>query len=201
MKQFLSIMILILNFQIHVIADDIRDFEIEGMSVGDNLLDHTKSLGVTKNYILKKKFTFYPASKRLGLLAFIDRGNYKTYYKVQFTVNPDDYQIHRIGGFIKVSDQKNCLEKQKNIISDLENSFQSYQKYEDDKFTPHPADKTGKSVANGIYLDLPSGDTALVECYFWSEEYRKKQGGGHEPNLRVTLSDKNANDFIDQEAY
>ena len=39
MKRLLLILILILSFQTLVKADDIRDFEIEGMNVGDSLLN------------------------------------------------------------------------------------------------------------------------------------------------------------------
>ena len=40
MKKFISILILILGFQSWTKADDIRDFEIEGLSIGDSLLNH-----------------------------------------------------------------------------------------------------------------------------------------------------------------
>ena len=40
MKKLLLILILTFNFQSSTIADDIRDFEIEGISIGDSLLDH-----------------------------------------------------------------------------------------------------------------------------------------------------------------
>ena len=200
MKKLFIIIIIFISFQTLSKADDIRDFEIEGISVGDSLLNHAKTIGVTKKYILDKNFAFYPGSRRLALLAFSDRGNYNTYYKLQVTVNPNDYKIHRIGGFIKILNKNDCLDKQKRIIKDLENSFTSFEKFNDVKFTEHTADKSGKSIANGIYLDLPSGDTAMVECYIWSDEYRKKHGG-HEDNLRVTLSNKNGNDFVNNEAY
>ena len=39
MKRLLLILILTLSFQTLTKADDIRDFEIEGMSIGDSLLD------------------------------------------------------------------------------------------------------------------------------------------------------------------
>ena len=42
MKRLLLILILTINFQSLTKADDIRDFEIEGISVGDSLLDHFK---------------------------------------------------------------------------------------------------------------------------------------------------------------
>ena len=39
MKRLLLILILTLSFQSLSKADDIRDFEIEGMSIGDSLLE------------------------------------------------------------------------------------------------------------------------------------------------------------------
>ena len=51
MKRLLLILILTLSFQSWTKADDIRDFEIEGISVGDSLLDY-----FTKEEIKKKKF-------------------------------------------------------------------------------------------------------------------------------------------------
>ena len=39
MKRLLFILILTLSFQSWTKADDIKDFEIEGMSIGDSLLD------------------------------------------------------------------------------------------------------------------------------------------------------------------
>ena len=40
MKILLSILVLIFNLQSFVKADDISEFEIEGMSIGDSLLDY-----------------------------------------------------------------------------------------------------------------------------------------------------------------
>ena len=55
LRVFISIIILIFSFQSLSKADDIRDFEIEGISVGDSLLNHAKTIGVTKKYILDKR--------------------------------------------------------------------------------------------------------------------------------------------------
>jgi len=116
MKKLLGIVALGLLLTLSAKADDIRDFEIEGISIGDSLLNHAKTIGVTKKYILDKNFAFYPGSRRLALLAFSDRGNYNTYYKLQVTVNPNDYIIHRIGGFIKILNKNDCLDKQKELL-------------------------------------------------------------------------------------
>ena len=40
MRVFIAVLVLIFSFQSLTKADDIRDFEIEGMSIGDSLLDY-----------------------------------------------------------------------------------------------------------------------------------------------------------------
>ena len=40
MRVFLAVLVLIFSLQSWTNADDVRDFEIEGMSIGDSLLDH-----------------------------------------------------------------------------------------------------------------------------------------------------------------
>ena len=57
MKRLLLILILTLSFQSWTKADDIRDFEIEGMSIGDSLLKYV-SLDE-----IKKNMKSYPGSK------------------------------------------------------------------------------------------------------------------------------------------
>ena len=48
MERLLLIIILTLSFQTLTKADDIRDFEIEGMSIGDSLLDHFNEKDIKK---------------------------------------------------------------------------------------------------------------------------------------------------------
>ena len=40
MRVFIAVLVLIFSFQSWTKADDIRDFEIEGMSIGDSLLKY-----------------------------------------------------------------------------------------------------------------------------------------------------------------
>jgi len=59
MKRLLLVLILTFSFQILAKADDIRDFQIEGISIGDSLLDF-----VTNEYMDNVKPFFYPKSKK-----------------------------------------------------------------------------------------------------------------------------------------
>lgn len=187
------------SFQSLTKADDIKDFEIEGITIFSNLLDHAKKLGVTKEFILKKKFTFYPKSERIALLRFENRGTFQVYDSVQFHVDSKNYKIFTIFGILSknAETKEKCLKKQEEAINALYEMAPSARKVVD-RFSKHPADKTGKSISNGIYLDLPSGDTLSAECYIWGEEFRNK---GYDNNLKVNIESKEGRDFIQTEAY
>ena len=53
MRVFIAVLVLIFSFQTWTKADDIRDFQIEGMTIGDSLLDY-----VSEGEITKKKYYY-----------------------------------------------------------------------------------------------------------------------------------------------
>ena len=54
-------------------------------------------------------------------------------------------------------------------------------------------------LANGVYLDFPSGDSIDVECYIWGKTYKQEKGS--EDSLKVSLSTRIITDFLIYEAY
>ena len=193
----LCLFLILFSLQTPSQADDIRDFQIEGMSVGDNLLDHAETLGVTREFILNKKFKFYPKSNRLGLLRFGNRGTFQIYDGVQITADSKNYKIYTISGIIEIKSKSECINKQKTIIEELSKVAVSAKK-EIENFTPHRVDDTGESIANGVYLDFASGDTLSAECYLWGKKFKEK---GHDDNLKVNIETKEGRDFLQNEAY
>ena len=49
MRVFLAVLFLIFSFQSWTKADDIRDFQIEGMSIGDSALDYVTEDEINNN--------------------------------------------------------------------------------------------------------------------------------------------------------
>ena len=99
MKRLLLILILIFNFQSLSVADDIRDFEIEGIGIGDSALNFFSRDQIVKNsrkYYKNKKFT--PVQN--DNLSF-----FKIYDAVDFNFKTGDnkYIIHSISGVILIS--------------------------------------------------------------------------------------------------
>ena len=56
MRIFISVLILIFSFQSWTKADDLRDLEIEGISIGENALDYFSKEEIDANK------TYYPNS-------------------------------------------------------------------------------------------------------------------------------------------
>ena len=51
MKKFLAVLILIFTLQTPTQADDIKDFQIEGMSIGDSALDYFSEKEINDNIL------------------------------------------------------------------------------------------------------------------------------------------------------
>ena len=79
MRIFITVLFLILSLQSWTKADDIRDFQIEGMSIGDSLLDY-----ISENEI-KNKINYHKEQgndKKVGHIEnFVSS---KNYFEVSF---------------------------------------------------------------------------------------------------------------------
>jgi hypothetical protein len=197
MKKILLILFFILTLQNSAHADEVKDFQIEGISLGDSLLEHLNILGVSKNDILKKELFYYPKSKKLAGLAFSNKGFYKTYDLIQFTIIPKTYIIENISGVVDIKSKKDCEKKQEEIFSEISKMFKNG-KITKDSFSAHPADETGNSSANGLYIEFKSGNVN-VECYLWGKEMKEKTNWTD--NLKVSVTSQKAQNFFNEEAY
>ena len=164
MKKFITILVLILSLQSWTIADDIRDFEIEGMSIGDSALDHFTQKEIEKNFR-----DWYPNQPfRYFEFSYLD--SFKTYDNVGFIVekDDDDYKIYSISGmkFCKKSIQ-DCYKTRDEIDKELLNLFKNQkrelktEKYDEDNLS-------GKnSVAIQTIYTFQSGDGIVLEIRDW----------------------------------
>ena len=85
MKRILLILILTLSFQSWTKADDISEFEIEGMSVGDSALDFFSEEEIKKFLIVE-----YPSSKRIVGWESPSSIKFKNYVAITFHVKSND---------------------------------------------------------------------------------------------------------------
>ena len=188
MKIFLLILILILNIQSWTKADDIRDFEIEGISVGDNLLDH-----FTLNEVNNAYKTVYPKSDKFYGLQF-NLSNYELYKHIQVHLKSDsNYIVSSIIGGEFFDDVNECYPKQKTIVKDLKKIFKNAEFNEGNNV--YPDDPKSTIAISEFYLN---NFEIIVYCTNWSE---KAESNGSTDNLRVEISTIEFSDFLRNEAY
>ena len=170
MKAFVVALLLIFSFQYIAKADDIRDFEIEGMSVGDSLLDF-----FTKKEIDNIDPTIYPGSQIFHDVPIVT-DKFTTYDQVTYGLKKNDnqYIIFSLAGDLYFSDDyENCLKKKKEIINSVSKLF-SKQKRNDYKHVFKSIDD-GKSFSEITDFDFLDKSSLRIYCTNWTSETEKKR--------------------------
>ena len=190
MKRLLLILILTLNFQSWTKADDIRDFEIEGMSIGDSALDFMSIDEIKETIKLTaNNYSYLKNPKKYREAYIFTSNNFKNYEKVSlmFKHNDKNYKILFLRGLIDYNENLiECLSKMNEIANDIENIIPNNAKetYE----AKSPLDKTGNSIYHFIIYKLVSGDRIRLSCNDWDEKLRKKNNWSE--GLSVSLNSK-----------
>ena len=183
MRIFLSVLILIFSLQSWTKADDIRDFQIESISLGDSLLNYFSKKEID-NFIDPYK-DIIPNRK---VKTFLTKDNLKQYdiLELSFFKNDNDYKLESIGGGIFFENSfNNCINKQKEISNELYLFFNKPEKnISDFKF---PADKSGQTkvfqhtfmIGNKKYYNV------MINCFKFGKKFKKM---GYVNNLNVIIT-------------
>ena len=180
MKRLLLILIVTFSFQLLAKADDIKDFQIEGMSVGDSLLIYMSNEEIKKKIKAKTSF-WYKKDTYVSILLKSD--NFKVYEEVGIVLesNDDNFIIHSVEGtFNYKNDINECYKKQNIITSDLKDTFSNDAKFV--TFTSeYSADKSGKSTSKYNDFQFSNGSAIRVICYDMDKDF-------YDPNDQLYLS-------------
>jgi len=156
MKRLLLILIFTFSFQSWTNADDISDFQIEGMSIGDSLLDH-----FSENEIKNINKTEYKWNNKFYQLTF-DNSNFENYDAIKFQLKTNDnrYIIYSISGaaFMDIS---SCLDKRNVIFQDILEMFDNPETTDYGKRN-HPSYKN--TYTYDEYVSI-GNDMISVSCY------------------------------------
>ena len=193
MRVFLTLLILILSIQPSTKADDISEFEIEGISIGDSLLNFS-----SEKLIKKAKAKSQFDNDKYIIYRFDRLKNPEKYDWVSVTTKKNDekYIITNIAGAIDYDELDKCLLLKKEIEDFIESTFKSVQKQED-KY-PSGQDKTGKSIIYGTqyyFKPYPSNEAISVNCYHMTNESNVRR------SLKVAVNEEDYAYFLINEAY
>ena len=185
-KLLIYLLFILFSFQSWSSADDIRDFDIEGISIGDSLLDHFK----IKTIKSARKYT-YKDNKFYSIDIWSDRFN--QYAAIQFHLKKNDkkYIIQSLSGTLVfgqlgIYDSKSkdeCKNKKKLIMNSVSSLFPNadVQSFDD----VNSDDGYGqKALRSETYYTLDFGEV-WIQCITWGKITKKKEN--LYDNLRFTL--------------
>ena len=197
-KKFITILLLIFSFQSLIKAEDIRDFEIEGISIGDSLLLYENKANIEKDkdqdYKSKKYSSFYLNNSE----------NLKVYDGIQVSFLTDDknYIIENIAGITYLDDFDECLRMKDEISIEISSIFSSAIVNDVGTSKWLEFDETGNTITSQIFFSLDSDsytDYVEIGCYDWSEKITNEKGWFD--NLKVTVNSKKFDKWIVTEAW
>ena len=192
-KKLLPILILIFTLQTPSQADDIRDFQIEGMSIGDSALDY-----FTKDQIKNAEYKMFKNDK-YKTFVFYD-SDYKVFDAIEIAYKKNDkkFIIASISGGITVTNKEDCLKKNDEMVNNLKDFFPESQSMSDEGF--HPADTNGKSKYYRTSFKInPKAKYFEVEvsCIFFEGEL----ANNYSSNAGITIKTDTFNEWVTHEAY
>ena len=194
MKRLLLILILTLSLQTLTKADDIRDFEIEGMSIGDSLLDY-----FTKEEIESRNKTYHYSVKDFYQIDF--KNISKLYERISFDIEDGDknFIIANIEGateFKNKNKNKNeCKKSKSEIVNILIQNYPNLTNVEDAGKLSW--DKSGKSIYERVSFKISSQKDYQIKviCQFWDESTPFGYW------LKVGIASEAFNEFLTNKAY
>ena len=171
-----------------VFAEGISDFEIEGMSIGDSLLDI-----YTEKKIIDSKRNYFETERQYYVIAISDYLETYDVVEIYLETNDKRFEIKTITGKFVIKNQKQCLDMKDDLTLDTKKLLKN--KQHSDSVIPHIFDKSGKSKQHISHFNINGYLTHVrVECVFWSEQI--KNDYNYEDTLNVVAMDKEIAEWI-----
>ena len=180
MKKLSTYLFLIFfSFSAPSFADDIRDFEIEGMSIGGSLLDYMSEEKIKENVV-----SVYPEKFTISVYK-ISTKIYDMGVGITYKSNDKTYKIHGVQGRVGFeNDIEGCYKKQDEIVKEISSMFDKIKK---DDWGISDLDLKGRaaegSTFKGIAFDFNNGDRINIACYHYSDV-------PEDDHLKITMNSK-----------
>ena len=189
MKKLLGILVLGLLFiSTPSLADDIQDIQIEGISVGDSLLDY-----LTMKKIKKLEKQYYRKSKKYVRLYKVKKSKELSEYDrvdVYIKENDKKYIIKSVSGIILYENNiQECYQKKKEIVKDISSAVNSKK---DSYIYNYPNDNSKSDVTDFVLSD--------GRIRVWCTDYSKDREDFTD-HLSVTSSSTEYVEFLKTEPH
>lgn len=177
------ILFIILFYCFLIKAEEISNFQLEGFSIGDSLLNFYSKKEILDN-IEKDTYGLNEGeyrTKNIYLLTFYN--NFERYEEIQIYIkrNDEKYIIQAIDGLIGIKNIKLCDNEIEKISNQLAKIFEE----KGSKIGPLNHHNATNSIWWGIEFSSNINGRADITCSDWSDEWTKEHGW--EDSLRVGI--------------
>ena len=185
---------LVLNLQFLAKADNIKEFEIEGISLYESALNHFSINELQKDTVKNYSSNKYTTSNIYDGLEMYD------YIQISYKTNDSKYIIQDISAAKNIKYEV-CLSQLDQVESDISSMYENSTKISNDgRLTyDHPADKSGQTKLTDIAWYFDTGDVIVAQCYNWQSEFGKKNN--FKDSLTIAISNKDIDRWFSNEAY
>ena len=186
-KKLLGILILGLFLITPSQADDIRDFQIEGVNIGDSLLDYFSEEKIKEGL----RYGYYKSDKFIKVEFW--RTNLEIYdvFSAHIKSNDSRYITYEISGAILYDENmENCYSKKKEIQNEISSIFPKAKKHDSGTQTS----SEDKVTWDRFDFNLSSGGSIDITCYDWLEE------SGNRDHLSVGINSEEFSQWLQNEA-
>ena len=183
-KLFTCLFLILFSFSVPSFADDIQDFEIEGMSIGGSLLDYMSEEEIRENVVSvypDKKFTI---SVYKNSTEVYDSGVGSTYKS-----KDKKYKIHGVQGRVSFMNIEDCYEKQDEVEKEISSMFKETKKKNWGILKLHlQGDAAEESTYKPITFDFNDGATLMINCYYYHDDSPHM--------LKISMTSKELSEFV-----
>ena len=171
-------------------SNNIKDFTIEGMSIGDSALNFFSEKEITNNIMNYYKKDDYIT---IGLNNHPLLEQYE-WLQISFKKNDKEYIIESLDGVLSFrNDFDGCLKKKSQIVLEIKDMTG----IEPDEFeAKHGGDPTGKSIFNNSEFYI-GDDVIAISCIDWSKKMEEK----YFDHLKVIFNTSGFHKFIQSNPY
>ena len=166
MKKLLIILTLTLYSIAKSHADDVKEFQLDVISLGDSALKY-----FTKDELENSSEEFFYKNKTYKYY-FLNTTKFKPYDGIQITVKSNDpnYKIYNLDGVTWIKNIEECKKMMNDVSKELKKISSSDPIFDKGK---HPMDKTGKSKYERIAYKFSNGDAEII-CFDMSKKLEEE---------------------------
>ncbi len=170
MKKILGIVFLSLLLSTSTYSDDVKDFQIESMSIGDSALDY-----FTESQLENGELDWFNYSYKEYSTSLLSGKGIYDWFKISYKSDDDNFIIEGLAGILvkKKYDDDKCNKELDTVALDISELFkntkqgkkQLYKVIYNPREIFQKPDPSGKSIATSISFDFKDEGKIILSCY------------------------------------